>query len=222
LQPERIFSAPSLSEVINQLLIYCPTGVLTIWRAVSPRQEEATLAIQQGRPVYIVWRATRENANDAMLTWFNSWGEICFTFSPADVRLPLPAPGSGSRWEQATGPLPKTTTPLPAIPSLKSLQRALKLRQGIHTHEAQGQANNHAQGQHTDGRAASTDYIATLTAHGQIYPAAKLPRYDRTIFLLINGRRTLQDLAQLTKRPREEVYATLRRLLSLQLISIRP
>jgi hypothetical protein len=62
--------------------------------------------------------------------------------------------------------------------------------------------------------------IATPTAHGRAYSAANLPRYDRTIFLLINGRRTVADLSQLTKRPLEDVYASLHRLWSLQLITI--
>ena len=62
--------------------------------------------------------------------------------------------------------------------------------------------------------------IATLTAYGREYAPANLPRYDRIIFLLINGRRTVSDLSQLTKRPQEDVFATLQRLKNLQLITI--
>ena len=52
-------------------------------------------------------------------------------------------------------------------------------------------------------------------------PSANLPRYERIIFLLINGRRTVIDLAQLTKRTVEEVYTTLYRLQGLQLITLK-
>jgi hypothetical protein len=62
--------------------------------------------------------------------------------------------------------------------------------------------------------------IPSLTANGQGYPITNLPRYDRTIFLLINGRRTLADLAHLTKRSPAEVYASLRRLQDLQVIAL--
>ena len=62
--------------------------------------------------------------------------------------------------------------------------------------------------------------IAALTASGKAFPAANLPRYERTIFLLINGRRSLADLSQLTKRSLEDVYATLYRLQSVQLVMI--
>ena len=54
-----------------------------------------------------------------------------------------------------------------------------------------------------------------------IDPSANLPRYERIIFLLINGRRTVSDLTQLTKRSVEEVYSTLYRLQGLQLITLK-
>ena len=62
--------------------------------------------------------------------------------------------------------------------------------------------------------------IPLLTLTGKDYPSANLPRYERIIFLLINGRRTVIDLAQLTKRTVEEVYTTLYRLQGLQLITL--
>jgi len=62
--------------------------------------------------------------------------------------------------------------------------------------------------------------VATLTAHGRNFPAANLPRHERTIFLLINGRRTAVDLAQLTKRALDDVYVTLYHLQSMQLVTI--
>jgi hypothetical protein len=221
LQPESIFSAPSLSEVIKQLLIYRLKGVLTIWRAAGSRQEEARFLIEEGRPVYIVWKSYKQYANNAMLTWFNSWGEIHFTFVHTEARLRLSAPTHAPRSEQSMDPLPKTTTPLPAVQPIKSTQRLPEVREGrdgiLHDQAKSLQSSN------SGARAPSPSpatCVAVLTASGQIYPAARLPRYDRTIFLLINGRRTLIDLAQLTKRPVEEIYATFHRLQSLQLINI--
>jgi hypothetical protein len=218
LQPEPIFSAPSLSEVIKQLLIYRLTGVLTVWRAADPRREEARFVLEEGRPLYIVWRSFKQYANDAMLTWFNSWGEIHFTFLTTEARLRLPAPRS----EMARDPLPKTATPLPTVQPFKPAQRPANLREG--RDELQ---QDRANGLHRPGPGSlmpltsPATCVAVLTVSGKNYPAASLPRYDRTIFLLINGRRTLMDLAQLTKRPVDEIYATFHRLQSLQLISIK-
>ncbi len=214
MQPEAIFSALSLSEVVKQLIIYRPSGLLTIWRALGPRQEEARFVIEEGKPVYVVWKSFQQHTNDTLLTWFNSWGEIHFTFLPTEARMRLPAPTKPPLREQSTGSLPQTTTPLPVVPLSTSGQRTAGLRP--RSDEVQAQANNSTGGLTSP----PATCVAVLTTSGQAYPAAKLPRYDRTIFLLINGRRTLMDLALLTKRPTTEIYATLQRLQSLRLISI--
>lgn len=63
--------------------------------------------------------------------------------------------------------------------------------------------------------------IASLTSMGKNYPIAQIPRYDRIIYLLINGQRTIADLTQLTKRSTEEVCNSLYRLKQQELINIR-
>jgi hypothetical protein len=60
--------------------------------------------------------------------------------------------------------------------------------------------------------------IPLLTENAQNFPLINLTRYDRTIFLLINNRRTIGDLIQLTRRSLAEVYASLNRLRDMQLI----
>ena len=167
MQNIRIYAAPSFSEVIKQLLIYRPTGVLTIWPATSRRQADTRITIELGRPIYVYRGLRWENATDSMMAWLNTWGEIHFSFQSKDARLRLPSP----RAQQ-------------------------------------------------DSTTAQEMAIATLTAYGRAYSAAYLPRYDRTIFLLINGRRTVADLSQLTKRPQEDVFASIHRLGNLQLITI--
>ena len=242
-QEERIYSAPSLSEVIKQLLMYRLTGVLTIWPAAGPRQEEAWLAIEQGKPVYFEWNTFKENVNESMLTWLDSWGAIYFTFLPTEVRLQLPAPVQRSQQEQSAALPPETpakptrprlrsaipqgrnTTPLPAVRWGRPIQ--MQGDPGNNT-EARMQA---LQKQEIQQKRESVNgssppifpetYVAILTETGKNYPITRLPRYERTIFLLINGRRTLADLAQLTKRPVEEILITLTRLEKLQLIIIK-
>jgi hypothetical protein len=242
LQEERIFSAPSLSEVIKQLLMYRLTGVLTIWPAAGPRQEEAWLAIEQGKPVYFEWNTFKENVNESMLTWLDSWGAIYFTFLSTEVRLQLPAPVQRSQQEEPAA-LPPETPTRPTRPRLRSA-----IPQGRNTTplpavrwgrpiQKQGAADNNTearmqalQKQEIQQKRESVNgssppifpetYVAILTENGRNYPITNLPRYERTIFLLINGRRSLADLVQLTKRPVEEVLMTLTRLEKLQLIII--
>src|SRR6266581_1144894 len=67
LQNEHIFFAPSLSEVMRQLLSFRPTGVLTIWRAEGPRQEDARIAIEHGYPTHVLRGLHWEHASAAIL-----------------------------------------------------------------------------------------------------------------------------------------------------------
>ena len=63
--------------------------------------------------------------------------------------------------------------------------------------------------------------IPSMTTNGHNYVITQIPRHDRTIFLLINGRRTVADLAHLTKRTMDEVYASLYRLKRQELIIVQ-
>ncbi len=244
MQKVRIFSAASLSDVIKQLSLYRLTGVLTIWPATGLRQE-VWLAIDQGKPVYFVWNSFKENINETMLTWFDSWGEIYFTFLTTEIRLQLPAPAQQPQQEQAppapvmppgTSPKPtrgrqrsaspprRTTTPLPTVRRERSAQKP-----GISNSDTEGHMQEVQRQESLQKRENTGSFllppipetcVAVPTAYGRSYPVASLPRHDRTIFLLLNGRRTLADLAKLTKRPVEDVFTTLARLENLQLITI--
>src|SRR5947207_15695616 len=85
--------APSLVEVIKQLLIYRPTGVLTIWRTSGSGQEDARISIEQGHLLYVFWGSYSENADETILGWINSWWPIHFSFLATNPRFPFPPPG---------------------------------------------------------------------------------------------------------------------------------
>lgn len=207
MQNERIFFAPSLAEVIKQLLIYRPTGVLTIWLAGSSRQEDVRISIAQGQLLHVFWGSFKENANETILGWINSWGPIHFSFQATDSHLQLPAPGQTARQEQP---------PLPQSP----LKRASPSRRPAVTQPLQALPAATRPSDHSSTPFSHETVIVSHTGYGRNYPPANLPRYDRTIFLLINGRRSVADLSHLTKRSLEEVYSTLHRLTNLQLISV--
>ena len=243
MQNERIFFAPSLVEVIKQLLIYRPTGVLTIWRASGSGQEDARISIEQGRLLHVYWGSYNENANETILGWINSWGPIHFSFLATGSHLQLPAPGQTARQEQSSLSQssvkrasslerPAVTQPLPAAtrPFDNSSVKA-GIRQGKPLLGNQGQTQGLPEPDRQEERsndAARSDPLSALahetviiyhTSYGRDYSPSYLPRHDRTIFLLINGRRSVVDLSHLTKRSLEEVYKTLYRLQNLQLIT---
>jgi hypothetical protein len=253
---ERVYAAPSLSEVVRQLLNFQLTGVLTIWQATGMRQENTKIIFERGRPVSIYRGAHREMATAGVLNWLNTWGEIHFTFAETVSRLQLPAPTSTPRVSQAEAPLPTAppirpveTQPVataqrtqPSQPQARQntqetahLQEMLNgsgrtqelpLTQEFRRREAQRKEvmeSNAVQQQYIEyvGNTVAPDTVTPiLTVTGSTFPIAQLPRYDRTIFLLINGRRTASDLSLLTKRSYREVYTTLNRLQYSRLITI--
>ena len=206
MQRERIYSAPSLFEVIQQLLNYRLTGVLTFWQATASQQEQVRISVEQGRPLRVFWGTIQhENINEGILQWLNTWGAIHFSFLVTDIRLQLPAPASQPpkqppRLEPSPHRTP-ITQPLPALPPThrRNNPSFINSPPPSHSHETA---------------------VAFLTANGKRYPASNLPRYERTIFLLINGRRTPVDIAQLTNRTPDDVYTTLSHLENMQLIII--
>ena len=221
LQSERIYSAPSLIDVVKQLLIYRPTGVLTIWRPAFSRLNEVRITVEQGRPIRVFWGASYiEDINDAILKRFNNWGEIHFSFQTTETRLQLPSPNQHTpQTEQPLSPtfpnnvrpqdFPRRATVTRPLPITSQTLRRISLpNHGLSSPSAPSSPPN------------AETVVATLTRQGQDFPAANLPRHERTIFLLINGRRTAVGLAQLTKRALDDVYVTLYHLQSMQLITI--
>jgi hypothetical protein len=225
-QNNRIYSAPSLSEVIKQMVLNRATGVLTIWRATGARQEDTRIRmiIEQGHPIYVYRGSQRESATESILTWVNSWGEIRFSFQSTEARFRIPPPQLAPQEDQANvsdtqtkSPSQTENQPGRAYPSTSGRTRELPLLSDISRQEENRPSVPSSGGPQATAPAST---IATLTAYGREYAPANLPRYDRIIFLLINGRRTVSDLSQLTKRPQEDVFSTLQRLKNLQLITI--
>jgi len=222
----RIYSAPSLLEVIKQMVLNRATGVLTIWRATGARQEDTRIRmiIEQGHPIYVYRGSQRESATESILTWVNSWGEIRFSFQSTEARFRIPPPQLTPQEDQANvsdtqtkSPSQTENQPGRAYPSTSGRTRELPLLSDISRQEENRPSVPSRGRLQATAHASAT---ATLTAYGREYAAANLTRYDRMIFLLINGRRTVSDLSQVTKRPQEDIFASLQRLKNLQLITI--
>lgn len=221
-----VFFATSLADIIKQLMSYRVTGILTIWHAAGSRQEEAKIMIEGGRPTYVRKGFITEYANESNLSWLNSWGEINFTFQstePPLLQLPPPAhPLQQSIPQEHSPPTvprrPAVTRPLSAISAATSPKPVARSRVSTKKIIKEGNSADSAYG--LLPAIEPTAVIPSLTSNGRDYPLTSIPRYDRTIFLLINGRRTVAVLARLTKRPVEDVYTSLYRLKNRRLITV--
>lgn len=225
MQKLQVFSAISLSEVIEQLAFFRPWGLLTLWQAAETPQDEATILVEDGQPRAILWGSYQGESNEYILQQLTLWGEIHFVFHVREPLRQLPSPSHLSHEEQPRSPAP-VTQPLPALDS--------SLR---HTHPGRVHLLPSAGGRTPSnplpqvGRrrsplanrrpsVASELTIPTLTEKARDYPLMDVPRYDRTIFLLIDGRRTIADLSRLTSRSLSAVCASLSRLRDQQLVEV--
>ena len=225
MQKLQVFSAISLSEVIEQLAFFRPSGLLTIWRAAETHQDEASIVVEDGQPRGIRWRRYQGESNEYILQQLTMWGEIHFVFHIREPLRQLPSPSQLSHEEQPRSPAP-VTQPLPALDF--SLRRTRPGR--VHLlPDARGrpQSNPLPQVGRTRPSLASRQLsiaseltIPTLTEKARGYPKMDVPRYDRTIFLLIDGRRTIADLSRLTSRSLSAVCASLSRLRDQQLVEV--
>lgn len=251
MQHNRVYSAASVTDVINLLKQHVFSGVLVIRRVTDPHLEEARISIELGQPMQIRLGTREEYFTNSTLSWLNSWGAIYFVFQATEIPLQLPPPQASAPSASPSSPTltqseslpsstrprsaPAVTRPLPTLPPLVREQAEtytpqhtngrMRIPETPRPHEQSGGdtppagLNGHASDE-TIPTLALEMAIPVITPRGRKYPVTQIPRRDRTIFLLINGQRNVADLAQLTRRNLQEVYATLYRLKKLDLIVV--
>ena len=233
MQGARIYSAPSLAEVIRHLSLYRASGMLSIRPAKGVYREQVDITIEYGYPVRIRRGMYEEVATEATLRQLNAWGEIHFMFQSRPRLLSLPSPTrplpqvqphlsspplKSSRSHinlSESEPLPSIAVPTGKFPAVSKGTRTSKMpAPGNGTyHSHLGNGNLHS--------VAPETVIPSLTPSAHQYPIPNLSQHDRTIFLLINGQRTVADLMALTNRSLADVYNTLYGLRDQQLIMMQ-
>lgn len=231
MQGARIYSAPSLAEVIRHLRLYRASGILRIRPARGVYREQVDITIEYGHPVRIRRGMYEEVANEATLRLLNAWGEIHFMFQLRARLLSLPSPTRplpqvhsqlSSHPILPSQPLanlsesqafPSISVPTDKIPAVsKEVSTGKTLKAGNGTYHL-GNGNLHT--------VAPEMVIPSPTPNASRYPITNLSHHDRTIFLLINGQRSVADLMALTNRSLADVYNTLYWLRDQQLIVMR-
>ena len=223
MQGARIYSAPSLTEVIKYLALYRASGMLSIRPAIGVHREQAQITIEYGHPVRIRRGMYEEEANEFILRQLNAWGEIHFMFQSRARLLQLPSPLQTAQQIQSqlsrhaikpsqsplnlseSQPLPSISVPTDKIPAVSQRTRTSTTLNSIIPSQ---QGNPYA----------PEAIIPELTANARQYPVTNLTHHDRAIFLLINGQRTVADLIALTNRSLADIYNTLYILRDQQLI----
>lgn len=195
---DRVFSALSLSEVLEQLRVFRLSGLLTFRKAVAIHTDEARVLVELGQPLRIRWAGYEWEASESTLRQCDAWGQIHFVFLPREPQRQLPAPA------QSSHRAPSRLLHLSAPPPLAHEYASYPLPDSVEE----------------SFEATAAVIIPSLTSKARGFPHMNVPRYDRTIFLLINGSRTIADLAHLTQRSLSAIYGSLSRLRDQQLIEV--
>ena len=228
MQGARIYSAPSLIEVIKHLKLYRASGMLSIRPATTVYREQAHITIEYGHPVRIRRGMYEEDANESTLRQLNAWGEIHFMFQSRAQLPQLPSPLQPLQQAQTqlssrqikpsqsrpnlseSHPLSSTPVPTDKIPAVSQRTRSSKaLKSTIPSRHGSLHAT------------APETVFPSLTPHARQYPVAKLSHHDRAIFLLLDGQRSVADLIALTKRSLADIYNTLYSLRDQQLVMMQ-
>ena len=197
-------NAESLSEVLELARTRRLNGMMTIEHSQGGRVEEGEVFFQTGQPIQA--RVGRLVGQDA-LNWLMKWYNITYTIG-TDESLPPVAPTTVNNRNSAT-PTPSSTpsyVPPNAIPSEPVV------------------AHIQVNGMDSSLSNTSTPGIEWLIPHKrgieQEVLALPLTRRQRFIYFLVDGRRTVTDLARCTGKNTQEIELILSELQEQGLVAI--
>jgi hypothetical protein len=236
---EQFLSTSRLGNVIQLIALGNQTGILKVMRGLGSTREQGEIHFVNGQPTYAI---LGNMVGNAALTVLQNWGESQYIFlegplpppeRPSYQTGPLSRPGEngpsytggfGARPGPRFPPAPNTqppgfpfyTNPLPFNPG-PDVGNGGNRNTGNLSYRGNDSFSGPLPiparrytfpGQFIPQRVSSMERIEDLP----------LDRRERMVLLLIDGHRSLLDLARLTRRSEQEIQAILGHLAALRLI----
>jgi Domain of unknown function (DUF4388) len=216
--------AESLGDLLELVRVRRQSGSLSVERFQGGRFEEGEIYFQGGQPTYA--HAGQMTGQEA-LTWMLSWNKVFFSFTVEETRLTATissATSANSSNAISTNvptapfstkyPSPNTSGMLPTTPS--SLPQ-------VTSKEPSGNFDGPLES--VDPQSASgTPGLEWLVPQklGKDRDVLSLPltRPQRSIYLLVDGRRTISDLSRCTRKSTQEIERLLSELRERGLIAV--
>jgi len=220
-------AAESLSDVLELVRIRRQSGSLSIERFQGGRFEEGEIYFQGGQPTYA---RTGNMSGQEALTWMLNWHQVFFTFIVEDQRAPAtissgipPNPGDTLAPNVPTASFP---TALPQGNANRSLPTTGPIPPQMNNRAVPRNVNepekSSLSGEHSG--VTSTPGLEWLVPQkmGKERDVLSLPltRPQRSIYLLVDGRRTISDLSRCTRKSMQEIERLLSELREQGLVSI--
>ena len=193
MQPQRTAMTDCLADVIHIIHMGEKSGVLTVERGENATLEEGLITFISGR---VVEARIGQQSGMTAFTYLNSWQVCRFSFIvqiPNDVSLPL-----------------QSTQPLPANRDLANTIPAANTRFSYTTAPLKQDDRLYA---YRDVLGSQFTIPLRLQAGEEVLQrpenTARLSRIHRRLLMLINGQRSISELARLMSRSIEETQPLL-------------
>lgn len=194
---QRGTTTSDLSNVIQVIQLGRKTGLLTVERGEGTTREEGAISFANGQVVQV--RASRLTGQ-AALKWLQTWGECRFIFVPTNTE--------------------RTTQPLPSLQG--STTQALTETQQQHAFSSTARITPTGALGISKSLPRTPQIVPWRTRSFEeathVLEKAGLSRLHRHLLLLVDGQRTLQELARLVGRSPEDVQRLLNDLTTIGLI----
>jgi hypothetical protein len=201
------------------------SGSLSVERFHAGRFEEGEIYFQGGQPTYA---HTGQLTGQEALSWMLSWHQVYFTFNVEEPRTSAAISSNASNAVAAkaqTSPLstklsqvntnatmPTTSSRLP-LANAGTREVARSAGESDNTHKATGLNASPA--------APGLEWLVPQKVGGERdVLSLPLTRPQRSIYLLVDGRRTIADLSRCTRKSVQEIERLLTELREQGLISI--
>jgi hypothetical protein len=209
---QRYTETDQLSDVIDAIQLGRKSGTLMVVRGMGGQQEQGAIVFVNGQPIQAT--AGPRTPMEA-LQWLSTWNTCLFVFIAGTNALPPPI----------TGPVQHSpmTTPIhpqnPLLPPPRNNEGSQQNRSSMSTNPGMPAQTGGMMPppQRGPGRAYSP-LLATPYRRWPVNEALHameqrgFSRNHRRIFLLLDGQRTVKDLAMLMGRNPEEIYLLLDQL----------
>jgi hypothetical protein len=220
-------AAESLSDVIELVRIRRQSGSLSVERLQGGRFEEGEIYFQAGQPTYA---HTGIMSGQEALTWMLNWHQVFFTFivedqhTPATISFGMSAhPGNALATNVPTASFP---APLPQGSAKRNLPTTAPIVPQMNKKEVPRSVNepekSSKSGEHSGvtGTPGLEWLIPQKVGKERDVLSLPLTRPQRSIYLLVDGRRTISDLSRCTRKSMQEIERLLSELREQGLISI--
>ena len=222
-------AADSLSDLLELVRMRRQSGSLSVERFHAGRLEEGEIYFQGGQPTFA---HTGQLSGQEALSWMLSWHQVYFSFNVEELRtsaaIPSAVPTSASNAVAAnaqTSPLSatpsqvNTNTSMPTTPS--RLPPANAGIREVARRAGDPDNTNKATGLNASPATPGLEWLVPQKVGGERdVLSLPLTRPQRSIYLLVDGRRTISDLSRCTRKSVQEIERLLTELREQGLISI--